>query len=327
MLRAAVIGLGWWAGELAATVHGKSDRIAVTACHSRSADKRRAFADRFGARPHDSYESVLADPGIDAVILATPHSLHAEQVMAAARAGKHVFVEKPFTLTVESGEAAAKACEEAGVVLAIGHNRRFAPAARELKRMVEAGEFGTLLHIETTFAAPSAMQWTESHWRASREESPAGGLAGLGVHVIDLAAWLGGPVEVVLAQAVRRALTVDNDDTTSALLRLASGATAYMGAISAAPFACWCNVYGTRANAFAVEDLTELWVQRPGGRREQRPLGPADTLKAELEAFADACAGRAPFAGISPREAIHAVAVMQAIALSAAQASAPVRLP
>jgi len=326
MVRAASIGLGWWAGELATAVHGKSDRIAIAACHSRSEQKSKAFAERFGAREHVSYEAVLADPGIDAVILTTPHSLHAEQVSAAARAGKHVFVEKPFTLDARSGRAAAAECETAGVVLAVGHNRRFAPAARELKRMLEAGEFGTLLHVEANFSAPSAMQWTESHWRASREESPAGGLAGLGVHMIDLIAWLGGRIERAVGQAVRRALKVDNEDTTSALFRLASGATGYMGAISAAPFTCWCNVYGTRANAFALEDLSELWVQPAGGRREQRLLARTDTLKAELEAFADACEGRAPFAGITPAEAVHAVAVMEAIRDSAAQGGQPVEV-
>jgi len=323
MLRAASIGLGWWADELASSVHGKSGSIAIAGCYSRSPEKRKAFADKFGARTFDSYEATLADPEIDAVILSTPHSLHAEQVTEAARAGKHVFVEKPFTMTAATGEAAARACEDAGVVLAVGHNRRFAPATVELKRMLEAGEFGILLHIETNFSAPSAMNWTDAHWRASREESPAGGLAGLGVHVIDIVAWLGGRIEEVRAQAVRRALKVDNDDTTSALFRLSSGATAYMGAIAAAPYACWCNVYGTQANAFAIEDLTELWVLPLGGRREQRPLPRVDTLKAELEAFADACAGKAPFPGIAPAEAVHAVAVMQAIAASAAAGGAP----
>lgn len=323
MLRAASIGLGWWADELASSVHGKSGRIAIAGGYSRSPEKRKAFADKFGARTFDSYEAALADPAIDAVILSTPHSLHAEQVTGAARAGKHVFVEKPFTMTAATGVAAARACEEAGIVLAVGHNRRFAPAAVELKRMLEAGEFGTLLHIETNFSAPSAMNWTAAHWRASREESPAGGLAGLGVHVIDIVAWLGGRIEEVRAQAVRRALKVDNDDTTSALFRLSSGATAYMGAIAAAPYACWCNVYGTQANAFAIEDLTELWVLPLGGRRQQRPLPRVDTLKAELEAFADACAGKAPFPGIAPAEAVHAVAVMQTIAASAAAGGAP----
>lgn len=324
MLRAASIGLGWWADELASSVHGKSGRIAIVGGYSRSPDKRKAFAEKFGAKAYDSYESVLADPAIDAVILSTPHSLHAAHVTEAAHAGKHVFVEKPFTMTAESGAAAAHTCEDAGVVLAVGHNRRFAPAAVELKRMLEAGEFGILLHIETNFSAPSAMNWTDAHWRASREESPAGGIAGLGIHVIDILAWLGGRIEEVRAQAVRRALKVDNDDTTSALFRLSSGATGYMGAIAAAPYTCWCNVYGTKANAFAIEDLTELWVLPLGGRREQRPLPRVDTLKAELEAFADACAGKGPFSGIAPAEAIHAVAVMQAIAVSAAEAGAPV---
>src|SRR5262245_42945672 len=103
MLRAASVGLGWWSDELAKSVAGKSDRLKIVACTSRSPEKRTAFAAAFGARPLASYDEVLSDGEIDAVLLTTPHSLHADHVTAAARAGKHVFVEKPFTLTAASG--------------------------------------------------------------------------------------------------------------------------------------------------------------------------------------------------------------------------------
>ena len=101
MLRAASIGLGWWSDELATSVQGKSDKIRIATCHSRSEKRRRAFAEKFGTARHESYEAVLADPEIDAVILTTPHSLHAAHVIQASEAGKHVFVEKPFALFLE----------------------------------------------------------------------------------------------------------------------------------------------------------------------------------------------------------------------------------
>jgi predicted dehydrogenase len=315
MLRAASIGLGWWSNELAAAIQAKSSKIAIKSCYSRTAAKREAFAASFGTGTHESLQAVLADPAIDAVILTTPHSKHAEHVIAAARAGKHVFVEKPFTLTAESGRKAAAACTEAGVVLAVGHNRRFCAVTQELKRMAEAGEFGRILHIETNFSAPSATRWSEQHWRASRIESPAGGLAGMGVHMIDLFTSLGGRAVRTVANSKRQVLQVDVDDTTSALFDLASGATAYLGTMCAAPFSVTCNVYGTAANAFAHVDADELRVQPLGGALAARPLEHVDTLLAELEEFAEACAGRATFR-VTPEEAIHSVAVMQAITAS-----------
>ena len=220
MLRAASIGLGWWSNELAAAIQGKSEKIGIASCYSRSPDKRRKFAETFNTGTHETMEAVLADPAIDAVILTTPHSLHAAHVTAAARAGKHVFVEKPFTLDAASGERAARACRDAGVVLAVGHNRRYSAVTQAIKEMAVAGEFGEILHIETNFSAPSAMNWNEAHWRASRAESPAGGLAGMGVHMIDMFTFIAGPVERVLANARHRVLKVDVEDTTSALFDL-----------------------------------------------------------------------------------------------------------
>jgi predicted dehydrogenase len=325
MIRAASIGLGWWSGELAQTIQGKSEKIRVDSCYSRSEKKREEFASKFGTRTHPTMEAVLADKKIDAVLLTTPHSLHAEHVAAAARAGKHVFVEKPFTLTQKSARAAAVACEKANVVLAVGQNRRFSAVAQELCQMLEAGGFGTLLHMESNFSSPSATKWSGDHWRASREESPAGGLAGLGIHMIDLITRLGGPARSVVGLSRRRALEIDIDDTTSALIDLSSGATAYLGTLCAAPFTIFFNIYGTKANAFAQVDANDLRVQSAGKEPVARPLRPVNTVLAELEEFADACAGRAKFR-ITPEEAIHNVAVMESIARSAQENGRMIRI-
>lgn len=321
MLRAASVGLGWWSDELAGAIQGKSDKITITSCYSRSADKRAAFAGKFGCAQHDSYDALLADPAIDAVILTTPHSLHGQHVTEAAAAGKQVFVEKPFTLTAESGRDAARACRDAGVTLAVGQNRRFTTIARELKERLDAGAFGTLLHLEANFSVPSALTYTPERWRANRSESPGGALAGLSVHMIDLIAWLGGPIQQVMGQAKRRAVSVEMDDTTSALFDLESGATAYLGGLCAAPFTCFLNIYGTGANAFATFDDKALAVQLPGEEPKPVAITAADSLKAELEEFAAACAGERRFR-VTPEEAIHNVAVMEAIVRSAAETRA-----
>jgi predicted dehydrogenase len=321
MLKVASVGLGWWSDELAKALQGKTNKLIIVGGTARTSAKRAAFAERFGARPYDSYEAVLRDPEIDGVILTTPHSLHAEHVIAAAKAGKHVFVEKPFTLTAASAARAAEACAKAGVVLAVGHNRRFAPAAVELKRMVDSGAFGTILHAETNFSAPSALSYTPERWRASRVESPAGGLAGLGIHMIDALIWLLGPVRRLVCQARRRAVQVDIDDTTSALLQFEAGYTGYLGTQCAAPLTAWLRVLGTEANAEARADFSQLEVQRSGSNPQQVSLPAIDTLRAELEAFADACAGGRPFP-VRSEEAIHSVAVMEAMGRSAARGGA-----
>ncbi len=325
MLRAASIGLGWWSDELAASVQGISDALRIVSCYSRNPSKRATFAGKFDTRTHDSFEALLADEAIDAVILTTPHSQHAAHVAAAAGAGKHVFVEKPFTLTAASARAAAGACAKAGVVLAVGHNRRHTNVARRLKAMLAEDAFGTVLHAEANFSLPGALSYTPERWRATRSESPGGAIAGLGIHMIDLLCWLLGPIARVSAQAVRRAVPVDIDDTTSALFAFASGATGYLGTLFACPRTCRLSIYGTKANAHADIDAELLDVQPAGGETIHEALPKADTLKAELEEFAAACAGRAAF-GVHPDEAIHGVAVMEAMVASADAGGAPIGL-
>ncbi len=321
MLRAAAIGLGWWADELTQAIQGKSEKIRVSACYSRAAENRARFCQRFGADAHNSYQAVLADRNIDAVLLCTPHSQHGEQVEAAARAGKHVFVEKPFTLTEQSGRQAAAVCAEAGRVLAVGQNRRFAATTEEIKRMLEAGEFGTPLHCEANFSNPRPLTYSPDRWRAKRSESPGGGIAGMGVHMIDAMTYFLGPVTRVTAQAKRLAVPVDLDDTTSALFEFQSGATGYLGILTACPLTVFYNLYGTGANDFAAPDANRLKLHRAGEEPAEVALTPIDTLLAELNEFADACAGGSAFR-VSPEEAIHTVAVMQAMVASAESGAA-----
>jgi predicted dehydrogenase len=323
MLRAASVGLGWWSDELAKAIQGKSDVIQIVTCYSRSPDKRSTFARKFGTDTHDSFEAVLADPNIDAVLLTTPHSQHASHVAAAAAAGKHVFVEKPLALTSASALAAAAACERAGLVLAVGHNRRFAEVAGRLARMIGDGAFGTVLHAEANFSTPGALAYTPDRWRVSRTESPGGAIAGLGVHMIDLLAWLLGPVTRVSALVTRRAAAVDIDDTTAALFTFASGATGYLGTLLACPRVNYLNIYGTKANAFAGVDDETLSLQQLGEKPMAQNVVPADTLRAELDEFAAACAGRTKFS-VPTAAAVHAVAVMEAMVESAAAGGAPI---
>ena len=251
------------------------------------------------------------------MLIATPHSLHAEQVMAAARAGKHVFVEKPFTLTAASGRAAAEACRAAGVVLAVGHNRRLSAAATRLRSLLEQGEMGTVLHLEGHFSSPSALGYRPDMWRAQRAEAPGGGLASMGLHIVDTMQWLFGPVGRVSCLARRAAAPVDIDDVATALFEFDSGLTATLSSLFATSLNAWLRVCTTNGIFKASEDFARLTHHRIDGAVEELALEPVDTVVEELARFAAAIEGNGPVA-VTPQDAITNVTVMEAMMASTA---------
>ena len=186
--------------------------------------------------------------------------------------------------------------------------------------MIEGEAFGTVLHVEANFSANSAMDYVPDQWRAQRSEAPGGALPSLGLHMIDTMAWLLGPVERVACIAKRRALPVDIDDTTAALLEFACGVTGTLGTHFACPMTSAFRLQGTAGNLEARDDFSNMiWHGVGSGERPQeRPVEVNDTLVAELEAFFDACANGTPFP-VTPDEAIHNIAVLEAMMRSAAK--------
>jgi predicted dehydrogenase len=335
MIRAAIIGLGSWGQNLVRSVHGRSQSIAFVAAATRTPEKAREFAQAHGLRMLASYEEVLRDPAIDAVVLATPHSLHTEQIVAAAQAGKSVFCEKPLGLDAASAERAARACAEHGVTLGVGYNWRYQPALREIRRLIEDGSLGRVLHLEGNFCGPSAYRFPRGHWRHDRGEVPAGGMTGRGVHVIDAMLYLAGPIEQVTAQSFRLAQDFGVDDTTSMLLRFASGATGYLGTVIATAETWRLQVFGSKgwAEVGDVEHLTTWSLKTCFFDPEQvtvkqkpvvQTFPETSTERAELEHFAAQVAERRPLA-TPGGDAVHNVAVLQAI-LSSITRQAPVRV-
>jgi predicted dehydrogenase len=327
MINAAIVGLGGWGRNLVNSVQGKSDKIRFVAGATRTVAKAKDYAAQQGFRLYDDYAKVLADPAIDAVVLATPHTQHARQVVAAAEAGKHVFTEKPFSLTLKGAQVAVRACAEHGVTLAVGFNWRFQPALQEIKRMLEDGRLGRLLHIEGNFCGPSAYRFGRGHWRQSRDEGPAGGMTGRGVHVVDAMLYLAGHVDAVHAQSYRLAQEFGLDDTTSMLFRFGSGATGYLGTIIATAETWRMQVFGSKGwvEVGDVEHLT-TWQMRvcyvdPAHltvhhKPQEVPFFEVSTERAELENFAVAAAeGRA--LAVAGGDEEHGVAVMEAILESA----------
>jgi predicted dehydrogenase len=335
MIRAAIIGLGRWGQNLVNSVHGKSDAIKFVAGATRTPAKAEAYARERGIELHDAYEKVLADPRIEAVVLATPHTQHAEQVVAAAKAGKHVFTEKPLALTAKSAAAAVRACAKAGVTLAVGYNWRFQPALQEIRKMLEDGRLGKLLHVEGNFCGPSVYRFPGGHWRQERDEGPAGGMTGRGVHVVDAFLYLGGRIETVHAQSARRVLDHGLDDTTSMLFRYGSGASGYLGTIIATAETWRMQIFGSKGwvEVGDVEHLT-TWEMKycsvdPANllahKKPQVLTFPAiSTERAELEHFARAAREKRPLATPGGDEE-HNVAVFEAI-LKSAKAGKTVRV-
>ncbi len=335
MIRAAIIGLGTWGQNLVRSVQGASPHIQFTSAATRTPDKARDFAQTHGLRMLPDYEAVLADPAVDAVVLATPHSMHTDQIVAAARAGKHVFSEKPLGLDAASAQRAAQACADHGVTLGVGYNWRYQPALQAIRRLIDDGTLGRVLHLEGNFCGPSAYRFPRGHWRHDTGEVPAGGMTGRGVHVIDAMLSLAGPIEQVTAQSFRLAQDFGVDDTTSMLLRFASGATGYLGTVIATAETWRLQVFGSNgwAQVGDVEhlttwDLTTCLIDRDHITVKQRPqvqsFPKTSTERAELEHFAQQAQARRALA-LPGGDAVHNVAVLEAILQSVATQQ-PVRL-
>ncbi len=331
MINAAIVGLGWWGKTLAESAEG-SDAIRFVAGATRTVTpETEAFAKKYGFRLERDYAAVLADPKIDAVVLATPHSMHGAQVVAAAGAKKHIYCEKPFTLTKREAEDAVAAVRKAGVTLALGYNRRIHPEMTKLRDMVSSGELGTILHIEATMTFPNVLFINPSHWRADKHETPCGGLMPMGVHAVDGMIDLCGPVDHVFAQSFRRAAQIDADDTTSILFRMKAGMSGYLGTMTTTGPGFSFQVFGSKgwlrlegvthvAGASSEERRTRLFgackFQPVKGEAKTWQAASLDISRAALEAFAKAAQG-GPAYPIPYDQMIHGVAVTEAIVRSA----------
>jgi predicted dehydrogenase len=332
MLNAAIVGLGWWGKTLVEAVQQDSEEIRFVAGTTRTKTPEiQAFADAQKFALADNYEALLADPKVDAVILATPHSMHAQQVVAAAAAGKHIFCEKPFALTKESAEQAVNAAKSAGVTLGLGYNRRFHPEMTKLRARIRSGELGTILHVEATMTFPNALMLKPDAWRADRHETPCGGLTPMGVHAVDGMIDLCGPIDHVFAQSFHRIVPVNADDTTSILFRMKEGMSGYLGTMTATGPGFSFQVFGTKgwvrlegmthvAGASSEERRTRLFgtckFQPVKGEAKVWEAASLDVSRAALEAFAKAAAG-GPAYPVTLDQAIQGVTATEAIIRSA----------
>jgi len=310
VIDAAIVGLGRWGRSLVESVQGKSDKIRFVLGVDPELGAAREFCARHRLRLAPAFEEALAERSVDAVVLATPHSLHLPQVLAAAAARKPVFCEKPLALTRADAQQMVEACQRANLVLGVGHNRRWWPAMRELARRVASGELGTLLHIEGHNSNENSNA-VAGGWRTLSTESPGGGMTGAGLHALDAMVGIAGPVKRVRAQLIERKPPPAPHDTASALLEFESGVSGLLATVRATPFYWRVHAFGTRGNAEVLGE-TELVLRMSGARAERRSLAPVDSLRAELEAFADAVQGVAPFS-VSPAQMLDTVTAFERV--------------
>jgi len=310
MINAAIIGLGWWGKNIVQCVQGKSGKLRFVHGVSKEIDAALPIAEANGFTLSDDLETALSDKRVEAVVLATPHSLHADQIVRVAAAGKPVFCEKPLSLKRADAERAIAAVQKAGVPIGVGHNKRFWPSMAELRRVVASGVLGKVMHIEGHYSNEnSGLHF--SAWRDSPSESPGGGMTGTGMHLLDAFVGLGGPVAEVSARVISYRPGRDPRDAGSVMFRFANGLSGYFGLVRASPFYWRVHLFGDEGSVEAVGE-TETIVRTSGGKVDRREFPKVDTILAEFDAFADAVAGRAPYP-ITPVEMVNTISAFEAI--------------
>jgi predicted dehydrogenase len=326
MIRAAIIGLGRWGQSLVNSVQGKSDAIRFTAGYTRTRETAEAFCRDKDIRLAESFDAVLSDGAVDAVVLETPHSQHETQVREAAAAGKHVFVEKPITLDRASAQAAVDAAKKAGVLLAVGFCRRFHPSVVELRERLGRGELGAVVAMVAQHTTSTGQFIPPENWRAQPDEAPGGALTAVGVHSLDHMIEFAG--RVCDAHCVTaRYVPGPSDDTTTVLLRFASGATGTIFCSVATATNFSFALYGSKGLAEISRPNLQQFRFVPASDRA--PTGPVtappdeiiehpgfDMLHAELNAFARCIKEKRPYP-VPIEDILHGMAVFDAIVQSA----------
>ena len=294
-IQVAVIGYGWW-GQTITKILQDSPLIDVALVVEVSAAvkiKAQEDAKTLGFRVEEDFQAALQDAQIDALILCTPHLEHSHQIIAGAKAQKHIFCEKPLCLSFTDAQKSIQACIDHKVALGIGHERRFEQAMLMLSERVRNGDLGTLLQIEANFSQNKFLNLPPDNWRLSKEFAPCGPLSATGIHLVDLAISLLGPASSVYARLNTLATSFSNGDTLAISLNFPSGATALISAILATPFDGRFCVYGSKG-----------WIEIRDRTHPEHPTGwdvshcnekgeisktfyaPASSVRSNLESFA-----------------------------------------
>ncbi len=330
-VKTAMIGLGWWGKKMTAVLQSAKQDIEIV-CAAEPHPSGAEFAKDYGFKVYADHKGALAHPGVEAVILATPHSLHARQIEDSVAAGKHIFCEKPLALTRAAAENAVKACAAKNLVLGMGHERRWEPPVADMIAAAKSGKLGRLLQVEANFSHDKFLTLAADNWRLNPAEAPVGGMTATGIHLTDLATLLFGPARDVRVSCEKLASNIAQGDTMSAHIRFKGGGTAYISATLATPFISRFAVFGSKG---WIDIRDKAHVESPAGwvvtsAATGSPIStieipPAEPVKDNLAAFARAVRGKAAYP-ITGEQLVNNISILEAIIQSAAQDGAVVTL-
>ena len=291
-MKVACVGMGWWSDVLADAMK-RSGKLTIAACYTRSREKREKFAAKYGCRAAASYEEILSDKAIDAVINTTPNAAHLETTQAAAAAGKHVFLDKPIANNVTEGRAITEVCRKAGVVLGMGYQRRRESHFRWVRQQIDAGVFGKLVNAEANISRDRLGKIDLNSWRYQAAGMPGGVMLQIGIHYADVLTYLIGPIKAVRGQFAQLVLPGDNPDVASMIFEHENGALSTLNASYASASEYYLmNIYGKDATAYYDLHNGLRWLKRGTDKPVAVPCEKNDTFVEELEEFAAAVRGQ-----------------------------------
>jgi predicted dehydrogenase len=328
-LNAAVVGLGWWGRQIVESLSGsRLVRVTVGVDPDTVAQP---FAETHGLRYMSGLEEAL-DSDVDAVIIATPHNLHEQQVLEAAEAGKHVFCEKPLALDPVAARRMVEACRSRNLVLGVGHERRFESALEAIVAMVGGGELGTLLHVDCNWSHDLFTRSQKPSWRQDPAQAPAGTLTALGIHLTDWLISVCGPIAEVRALTADRSERYPGNDVVTIQFRFVTGTTGVVTNLAATPFHSRISVFGDRAwvearensNVDVPEPATLTW-RAQDWETHTRTFAATNTVRANLDQWAVAALGDGDYR-FTRDQLIHNVEVLDAIVRSASEDGSVVAL-
>ena len=289
-VRVGCLGMGWWSDVLADAMQ-RSGKLEIVACYTRSDEKRRAFAKKYTCKAANTYEEILQDKSIQAIINTTPNATHLETTRAAAAAGKHVFLDKPIANTIADARSLTQACRDANVVLALGYQRRRESHFRWIKERLDL--FGQLVNAEANISRDRLGTVDLSSWRYTAAGMPGGVMLQIGIHYTDVLEYLMGPVTAVSGRLAQLVLPGDNPDVASLLLEHENGALSTLNASYASASEYYLlNIYGKEASAYYDLHQGLRFLKRGGQGSRQVACPASDTIVTELEEFAAAVRGK-----------------------------------
>ena len=303
-VKVGIVGLGRWAKVLTRASR-KSDKLQIVSGYSRTADKRAAFAQEFGVADAPDLATMLADPAIKGVILTVPNEQHLPVATEVARAGKHVYTEKPIASTLEEGLEIEALERRHNVTVTVGHSARLMGGIRTIRDAVDAGELGRVAFMEANFSNERALELTPATWRWYKARAPGGPLSQLAIHQFDVLHYLGGEIAEASSMASKLSpVGAEVDDQSMTTLRFADGKLGYVGSCWTSPGIFAVRVFGSKGLMhyeidFGTWDTPDklhltstLYIQRGKdgyGKREELKVPESDMFRAELDMFAESC--------------------------------------